>query len=161
MTALGQMLHAQYASVSRFRLWLRSILTNHSSVLISNPHLVAIFSNIYQLIDDRLSTYQKMNQLHHKLEMFVHPKRKDGPADIEVDTSSAFKFNEESWLAKNRIALSSTPVNQASALNGVDEDDENESDEELEDLEGLEDEDAGAGADDSMLDADEDDDDEL
>ncbi|KAJ6239443.1 wd repeat-containing protein [Anaeramoeba flamelloides] len=51
--------------------WMRAILNNHLSYLISLPNLVERLSKLYQMIDYRLSNFQELSELSGKLDLLL------------------------------------------------------------------------------------------
>jgi hypothetical protein len=50
-------------------LWLRHLLTQHSSYLMTQPQLVSLLSSFYQVLEVRSSVYSKLCRIHGKLDL--------------------------------------------------------------------------------------------
>nr|XP_020648748.1 WD repeat-containing protein 43 [Pogona vitticeps] len=85
-------------SASQMVRWLKSVLTIHASYLSTLPDLVPQLGMLYQLMESRVKTLQKLSRLHGKLYLIVTQvaaleKAQDVP---DVDQTAKLVYEEES-----------------------------------------------------------------
>jgi len=121
--------------------WLRSVLSNHASYLTTIPDLVTILSSLYLSLDNRLSSFNKLLQLHGRLDLVLEQVSKtekpvpistqkvtvyEEPDDVEQDLLS--KDEEQSMDKEN-----SSESEDNDQSEGDDKDSEEEDDRDSED----------------------------
>uniref|UniRef100_A0A8C5KUA6 WD repeat-containing protein 43 n=1 Tax=Jaculus jaculus TaxID=51337 RepID=A0A8C5KUA6_JACJA len=90
--------------------WLKCVLTVHASYLSTLPDLVHQLGTLYQLMDSRVKTFQKLSHLHGKLILLItKTKRMPSPAqqaklvyeeessEEESDDEIAEKDSDDNW----------------------------------------------------------------
>uniref|UniRef100_G1KIR1 Small-subunit processome Utp12 domain-containing protein n=1 Tax=Anolis carolinensis TaxID=28377 RepID=G1KIR1_ANOCA len=85
-------------SASQMVRWLKPVLTIHTSYLSTLPDLVPQLGMLYQLMESRVKTLQKLSRLHGKLYLIITQvaalkNTQDGP---EVDQTAKLVYEEES-----------------------------------------------------------------
>ena len=55
--------------------WLRAVLVNHTAFLMSYPDLRSLFSDMYQMMENRVSVYSRLCKVQGKLDIMLSQAR--------------------------------------------------------------------------------------
>uniref|UniRef100_A0A8D0BCR8 WD repeat domain 43 n=2 Tax=Salvator merianae TaxID=96440 RepID=A0A8D0BCR8_SALMN len=85
-------------SASQMVRWLKSVLTTHASYLSTLPDLVPQLGMLYQLMESRVKTLQKLSRLHGKLYLIItQVAALEQAQDVtDVDQTAKLVYEEES-----------------------------------------------------------------
>ncbi|XP_044294915.1 WD repeat-containing protein 43 [Varanus komodoensis] len=124
-------------SASQMVRWLKSVLTIHASYLSTLPDLVPQLGMLYQLMESRVKTLQKLSRLHGKLYLIITQvaaleQAQDVP---DVDQTAKLVYEEESSEEGSDDEMAA----ERDSDENWDEDDENEEEEENEEKDDLSD----------------------
>ncbi|XP_048368233.1 WD repeat-containing protein 43 [Sphaerodactylus townsendi] len=114
-------------SASQMVRWLKSVLTTHASYLSTLPDLVPQLGMLYQLMESRVKTLQKLSRLHGKLYLIITQVAALEQAQDKTDVNQTAKlvYEEESEEGSDDEIAAEKDSDE-----NWDEDDEREDDEE-------------------------------
>ena len=71
--------------------WIRQIMIQHASYLITVPNLSEYLSGFYQTIDSRVAAFKRLNRLSGRLDLILSQveRRNAQPVDQDVDDPTA------------------------------------------------------------------------
>ncbi|XP_018423647.1 PREDICTED: WD repeat-containing protein 43 [Nanorana parkeri] len=76
--------------------WMKSVLINHASYLSTLPDLVPQLGSLYQLLEARVKTMQKMSRLNGKLYLLISQVRPSGSKVLKANQDAKVVYEEES-----------------------------------------------------------------
>nr|XP_056708914.1 WD repeat-containing protein 43 [Euleptes europaea] len=121
-------------SASQMVRWLKSVLTTHASYLSTLPDLVPQLGMLYQLMESRVKTLQKLSRLHGKLYLLITQVAALEQAQDKTDVNQTAKlvYEEESSEEGSDDEMAA----EKDSDENWDEDDEGEDGEEKDEGEG-------------------------
>lgn len=126
---LKQLIHLLETSPGRgleLSLWVRHVLTQHSSYLMTQPQLVSTLSSFYQVLEARSSVYNKLCRIHGKLDLMnIHESDEaSGSSSVPAEALMSVTIGDE--------VISSSSESESDQSDGeLSEDDKSDSETEV------------------------------
>lgn len=93
---LTRRMHAQAASASPNVAWMKSVLSVHTSYLMTFPEIVDAFSSLYQMMDARVNMLSRLSRLKGKVDVMLSQIQAQTKEEHGASQEPLLQFEEES-----------------------------------------------------------------